>query len=106
MAILGTAKCSESGCTEAQAQRRMQQLHEAAEHMRQVADATQLQYGEASHEYRAALDQWNAALQYFEQFINELVAASEPFTSKSPTVCEAASSRAATTSAAQSSSPR
>jgi hypothetical protein len=54
----------------------MHQLHVAAEQMRQVADAALVQFGEASHEYRVALDQWNATLQYFEQFINELVSAS------------------------------
>eukprot|EP01043_Picozoa_sp_COSAG02_P039221 COSAG02_NODE_3082_length_7406_cov_5.254379_1_plen_101_part_00 len=75
MAILSTAKCLET-CAEAQAQRRMQQLHVAAEQMRQAADAAQLQFGEASHEYHIALDQWNTALQYFEQFINELLSAS------------------------------
>jgi hypothetical protein len=88
MAILSIAKCSESSYTEAQAQGRMQQLHEATEQMRQATDVAQLQYGEASQEYRAALDQWGASLQYFERFINELVTASncqEASSSKSST---------------------
>jgi hypothetical protein len=54
----------------------MQQLYASSEHMRVVAEAAQAQYGEASYEYSAALERWNATLQYLDLFIHELVAVS------------------------------
>lgn len=70
-----------------QAQQRMQQLYANAQHMGHVADAARAQHGESSHEYSAALDRWNATLQYLGLFIQELVASSMDHGS-SNTMCQ------------------
>lgn len=72
MAVLGKGR-SRAG---SQAHQRLMQLYESAEHMRLAADHAEAQHGEASPEYIAALDSWNATLQYLDLFIHELVAAS------------------------------
>jgi hypothetical protein len=71
MAVSGTVRRNVGP----QAHTRMQQLYASAEGMRAAADAARAQHGEASHEYSAALDSWNFALQYLDLFIRGLVTA-------------------------------
>ena len=71
MAVSGTARRNVGS----QAHARMQQLYASAEEMRAAADAVRAHHGEASHEYSAALDNWNFALQYLGLFIHSLVTA-------------------------------